>query len=81
MRRIIWGLIKLLLASLIAGWVLGLLGITPDSILKTANLTVDDLYAFFTRAWTWMAPRLTLGALVVVPIWLSAYLFMPHFDD
>lgn len=81
MRRIIWRIIKLLLASLLAGWLLGAFGITPDSLLKAANLSQQDLSDFMTRATTWAAPRLTLGAMVVVPIWLFLYLFMPTAED
>lgn len=81
MRRIIWGLIKLAVASLIAGWLMGIFGINADSILKAANLTQQDLSAFLTRSADWIAPRLTLGALVVLPVWLFTYLFMPSAED
>nr|WP_316652443.1 hypothetical protein [uncultured Gellertiella sp.] len=81
MRRIIWGLIKLGLASMIAGWLMGVFGITADSVLKAANLTQQDVNDFLVRAAAWATPRLTLGALVVIPIWLFTYLFIPHPED
>lgn len=81
MRRMTWGMIKLSLASLLAGWLLGVFGITQDSILQAASLTRDDIATFLTRATDWTVPRLTLGALVVVPIWLFTYLFLPSGDD
>lgn len=81
MRRIIWSIIRLVLASLLAGWLLGSFGITPESLLKAANLSPQDLTDFMTRAMTWATPRLTLGAMVVVPIWLFVYLFMPAAED
>lgn len=81
MRRIVWGLIKLSLASLLAGWLLGVFGITQDSILQAASLTRDDISNFLSRATDWTVPRLVLGALVVVPVWLFTYLFLPSGDD
>ena len=77
MRRFIWGVIKLALASLLAGWLLGLLGITPDAILSAASLSQQDVADFVARASAWTAPRITLGALIIIPIWLLTYLFLP----
>lgn len=81
MRRIVWGLIKLAFASLIAGWLLGIFGITEDSLLQAASLTRDDVANFLARSTAWAMPRLALGALVVVPIWLFTYLFLPSREE
>lgn len=81
MRRIVWGLIKLALASLLAGWVLGVLGITQDSLLQAAGLTREDVTNFLARSGAWIAPRLLLGALVVVPVWFFTFLFLPGRED
>ncbi len=81
MRRIVWGLIKLGVASLIAGWLLGLFGVTEDSLLQAASLTRQDIADFLARSSAWIAPRLTLGALVVIPIWLFTFLFLPARED
>lgn len=80
MRRIIWGLLKLAVASLIAGWLLGVFGINEDSILRAANLTRQDVLDFVARSSSWIGPRLLLGALVVVPVWFFTYLFLPAED-
>lgn len=77
MRRFIWGLIKLALASLLAGWLLGIFGITPESILNAASLSQQDVSDFLARSGAWIAPRITLGALIIIPIWLLTYLFLP----
>ena len=81
MRRFTWGMIKLVLASLLAGWLLGIFGITPDVLLSAANLSPQDVSDFLVRASAWAAPRLTLGAMIVVPIWLFTFLFIPAAED
>lgn len=81
MRRITWGLIKLAFASLIAGWLLGIFGITEDSLLQAASLTRQDVADFLARASAWTLPRLVLGALVVLPVWLFTFLFLPSRED
>lgn len=81
MRRLTWGVIKLVLASLLAGWLLGVLGITQESLLKAANLSPEDVTGFLSTASAWAAPRLTLGAIIVIPIWLFTYLFIPAAGD
>ncbi len=81
MRRFTWGVIKLVLASMLAGWLLGVFGITPESLLRSANLSPQDVSDFLTRASAWAAPRITLGAMIVIPIWLFTYLFIPSPED
>ncbi|MBB4064172.1 DUF6460 domain-containing protein [Gellertiella hungarica] len=81
MRRIVWGLIKLGLASLLAGWLLGLFGITADTLLEAASLSRQQVADRMADAAAWAAPRLTLGALIVVPVWFFTYLFLPSAED
>ena len=62
--------IKFLLASLVVGFTLTMLGVTPRDIMDwigiTAQDAVDASRGLFDRAWTYII----LGAAVVIPAWL-----------
>ena len=68
-------IIKLALASLLAGWLLSVLGITPeDLVAKFSGLALgawDTARGFFG----WAGSYMLLGALVVLPVWLVFYLW------
>src|SRR5262249_40018213 len=70
-------LVKVILASLIVGTIMGHFGITPESILKAAGLSQERLFELTQKAITWALPNLLLGSLVIVPIWFVIYLLRP----
>jgi hypothetical protein len=71
------GLLKLALASLLAGSLLSLFGITPRAVLDSMGMTAEDLQNAIVATFAWAAPRMLMGAVVILPIWLVAYLLMP----
>jgi hypothetical protein len=71
------GLFKLALASLLAGSLLSLFGITPRAVLDSVGMTAEDLQNGIVAAFAWAAPRMLMGAVVILPVWLVAYLLMP----
>ncbi|MBA4795847.1 DUF6460 domain-containing protein [Rhizobium rosettiformans] len=71
------GLFKLALASLLAGSLLSLFGITPRAVLDSMGMTAEDLQNGIVAAFAWAAPRMLMGAVVILPVWLVAYLLMP----
>lgn len=71
------GFFKLALASLLAGSLLSLFGITPRAVLDGMGITAEDIQNGLVAAFAWAAPRMLMGALVILPIWLVAYLLMP----
>lgn len=71
------GLFKLALASLLAGSLLSLFGITPRAVLDSMGVTAEDLQNGIVAAFAWAAPRMLMGAVVILPVWLVAYLLMP----
>lgn len=71
------GFLKLALASLLAGSLLSLFGITPRAVLDGMGVTAEDLHAGLVSAFAWAAPRMLMGAVVILPIWLVAFLLMP----
>lgn len=80
MHRFVTGLIKIVLASLLAGSLLSFLGITVDSILLFLGLTPEQIWTGLQAAVTWASPRILLGATIVLPVWLATYILMPPHD-
>lgn len=71
------GLFKLALASLLAGSLLSLFGITPRAVLDSMGMTAEDLQNGIVAGFAWAAPRMLMGAVLILPVWLVAYLLMP----
>ena len=66
--------LKIVVASLIVGTVLTHFGITTDNVMQVAGLSQQRLAE---RGLHWALPNLLLGMLVIVPMWLVAYIFRP----
>ena len=71
------GLFKLLLASLIAGALLNLFGMSAERILASIGLTPLEAWEYVARFIAWAIPNIMLGAIVILPLWFFAYLFAP----
>jgi hypothetical protein len=76
-QSLVSGLLKLALASLLAGSLLSLFGITPRAVLDSMGVTAEDIQNGLVTAFAWAAPRMLMGAIVITPVWLVAYLLMP----
>jgi hypothetical protein len=70
-------LVKVVVASLIVGTVLGHFGITPEQLTREFGLSYDRVEDLARRGLSWAVPNLLLGAMVIVPLWFLAYLFRP----
>ncbi len=81
MGRFLGNLFKILLASLLAGTALAFFGLTPKLLIGLFGLTPEELVNHLRDFGIWAAPRIVLGAMVVVPIWLIAYIFIPPRGD
>ena len=79
-HRFVTGLIKIVLASLLAGSLLSFLGISADNILLFLGLTPEQIWAGLRAAGAWAGPRILLGAAIVLPVWLVTYILMPPHD-
>jgi len=71
------GLLKLLLASLIAGAAMNLFGLSAERILSSIGLTPLEAWDYLARFVAWAIPNVLLGAVVILPLWFCAYLFIP----
>jgi hypothetical protein len=77
LSRLARTVVKVLIASLIVGTILAHFGITTDELIKTAGLSPERIQDLARDGLAWALPNLTLGALVIVPVWFVLYLFRP----
>jgi hypothetical protein len=75
--RLIYTLVKVLIASMIVGTILAHFGITTDQLVKTTGLSTERVEALAREGLAWALPNLLLGSLVIVPIWFVFFLFRP----
>jgi len=82
MQQFWTGLFKIALASLLTGVFLSFFGITADTILARIGMTPESLWQKTVAAIHWAIPNIALGAIIVLPVWLIAYIFLPprHLD-
>lgn len=77
MPHMIIGVLKLILASLILGAAMNLLGLSAERILAGFGMSPADLWLLLQRCVVWALPNIGLGATVILPLWLLTYLFLP----
>ena len=70
-------LVKLTVASLIVGTAMTHFGVTPEKLVGAFGLTPERALELAQQGMTWALPNLTLGALVIVPVWFAVFLFRP----
>jgi len=75
--RLLYTITKIAFASLVAGAILGHFGISSEQLLTLVGLTPERLQELTQRTLAWALPNVTLGAMVIVPIWFLAFLFRP----
>jgi len=75
--RLTHTLVKVLVASLIVGTIIGYFGISIDTLIKAAGLSRERIEDMARDGIAWAQPNLLLGALVIVPVWFVLYLFRP----
>jgi len=68
---------RIVVASLIVGAILMAFDITVASLLAFVGLTPEFVRRTVEASLIWALPRLELGAIIVVPVFILAYLFRP----
>jgi hypothetical protein len=77
MFRLMSAIFKITIASLMAGAALSALNISAADLLLDIGLIPDKVFTLMQQGAQWAIPNLVLGSLVVIPVWLVAYLFRP----
>jgi hypothetical protein len=70
-------LLRVMIASLIAGAVMAHFGFTVEQLMHKFGLSQELLADYAKRGIVWALPNVLLGSLVIVPVWILAYLFRP----
>lgn len=63
-------LFRLLLASFAVGFVLTVVDVRPEELLRDLNEVAHGLFTSAVEAVRWAIPYILIGAVVVAPIWL-----------
>lgn len=77
MLSVFSAIIKISVASLLAGATLSALNISAADLLSDIGLTPENIFEYLQRGAEWAIPNLVLGSFVVIPIWLVSFLFRP----
>ena len=75
--RVLTSLVKIVIASLIAGALLTHFDLSAEQLLLEIGLTPESVLGMIRDGFDWAMPNIILGSLVIVPIWLVIYLFKP----
>ena len=67
--------IKLFLASLLVGFIMHWLDITPVGILHALTNNFEELFSSVVNVVSWVLEFVLIGAVIVVPIWLLMHFF------
>ncbi len=70
-------LVKVAVASLIVGTILTHFGITAEQLIKDFGFSYERVEDMARRGFSWAAPNLLVGAMVILPVWFLLYLFRP----
>jgi hypothetical protein len=75
-KKVTFGtVIKLAVASLIVGWLLSVLGVTPQDLIARFSALGSGLWDTARDFLGWAGGYMLIGALVVLPIWLVLYVW------
>src|SRR5476651_2540661 len=77
LHPIVRTLVKVVVASLVAGAIMAHFGITVEQLMQKTGLSAERLEDYARRGFAWAWPNLLLGSLIIVPIWFLVYLFRP----
>jgi hypothetical protein len=77
MLRLTRTVVKVLIASMIVGTILGHFGIGTEQLIKMTGLSPERIEDLARAGLAWALPNLLLGSLVIVPVWFLFYIFRP----
>jgi Family of unknown function (DUF6460) len=69
--------VKVAVASLIVGTILAHFGITLDRLTEAFGLSAERIEATIQQSIAWVLPNIALGAIIIVPVWVLAYILRP----
>jgi len=70
-------IVKVMVASLIVGTILAHFGITLDRLSQAFGLSEEQIETTIRQSIAWVLPNIMLGAIIILPVWLLAYILRP----
>jgi hypothetical protein len=75
--KLIYTIVKIAVASLVIGVILTRLNLSAEEILRELGLSPEVIMKRLEDGLRWALPKIILGSMVIVPVWLVVYLFRP----
>jgi hypothetical protein len=75
--KLIYTIVKVAVASLVIGVILTRLNLSAEEILRELGLSPEVIMNRLEEGLRWALPKIILGSMVIVPVWLVVYLFRP----
>jgi len=69
--------LKIIIASLLVGFVLSAMNITAEQVLNDVGVTPEKILQWVQNGMNWALPNIMLGSIIIVPVWIVVYLFRP----
>jgi len=85
--RVVSTVIKLFLLSVVVGWIISVLDLSIQGFFSHLARAFDTVYSWARWLVEWTLPYASVGAVVVVPLWLASVLIRlarrrgPGLDD
>ncbi|MGY6706713.1 MAG: DUF6460 domain-containing protein [Rhizobiaceae bacterium] len=77
MFRLLSGIFKIVVVSLLTGVALSALDVSAGDILEGFGLTTDGAFELARKGMEWALPNVVLGSLIILPLWFVVFLLRP----
>jgi hypothetical protein len=77
MFRLLSGIFKIAVVSLLTGVALSALDVSAADLLEGLGLTPEGAVGLVRQGMEWALPNVMLGSLVILPLWFALYILRP----
>lgn len=77
MFRLLSGIFKIAIVSLLTGVALSALDVSAADLLEGLGLTPEGAVGLARQGMEWALPNVMLGSLIILPLWFALYLLRP----
>jgi hypothetical protein len=77
MVRLLHTVVKIAVASLIVGTILGHFGITIEALSTELGISPERISELIRQGVAWALPNLVLGLVVIIPLWFLLFILRP----
>lgn len=77
MFRLLSGIFKIVVVSLLTGVALSALDVSAGDIMESFGLTPEATRDLARQGMEWALPNVILGSLIILPLWFVVFLLRP----